>query len=318
MAGNNPGRTDLSMASTALGGAPARGVDLAESYRYCRRVSRGAASNFYWSFRLLPRQKRDAMYALYAFARQTDDLGDREGDVHARRESLQAWRGTLEEALAGKPRGTLWPALADAVARFKIDHRHLFDLIDGVAMDVDWQGFERFADLRKYCYRVATSVGLACLSIWGYRDERAMTLADSCGTALQLTNILRDLPEDAARGRVYLPREDLRQFDCTEQDVLDGVVDERAIRLVRFEVDRARSLFREAESILPFLYADGRRACWLMLATYRTLLDQIDREPGRIWQRRPRLTKRKKIQLALRLLVSGGCRLPRNEGNGSR
>ncbi len=183
------------------------------SYAFCRRLARRSGSNFYPCFLLLGREKRRGMDALYAFMRHTDDLGDNEEPPDARRKALSHWRLSLDETLRseGVPiNHPLMPALADTVRRFQIPRQCLCDVVDGVEMDLQGRQYETFEDLAVYCRRVASAVGIACVHVWGFRDERALEPADKCGLAFQLTNILRDLKEDADHGRVYLPLEDFR------------------------------------------------------------------------------------------------------------
>ena len=178
---------------------------IAESYRYCELIARREARNFYYGFRLLPRDHRRSMCALYAFMRQTDDLADAPGTAFEKRTALASWRVQLTDALCGKmDKQPLWPALADTVRRHAIPLPYLNAVIDGVEMDIEPRPFRSFDELHRYCYHVASAVGLCCLSIWGYRSDggRAERLAEACGVALQLTNILRDVREDALAGRV--------------------------------------------------------------------------------------------------------------------
>jgi len=279
---------------------------LEKSYRYCQQQSRGSASSFYWSFRLLPVVKRKAMCALYAYSRHTDDLGDSDEPSESRRQALTDWRSSLERALAGQCDGLLWPALVDATTRYRIPHEYLFAILDGVAMDIDPCRYESFDDLRRYCYHVASAVGLACIHIWGFHDRRACALAEECGVALQMTNILRDLEEDAKQGRVYLPQQDLQRFGYSEQELKRGVVDARFRKLMRFEIDRTEQLFFKAEPILQYLHVDGRRACAAMLATYRGLLGEIRRRDGDVFGRKVRLPKWRKLALFVAALANRG------------
>ena len=264
--------------------------ELANSYAHCRQIARQAASNFAWAFWLLPADQRRGMEALYAFARQTDDLADNSEPIpQERQQKLAAWRSELEAALAGNAIGPLWPALADTVKRFEIPPAYLRQIVAGVEMDLTHSGFETFADLRHYCLHVASAVGLACLAIWGCRDERAIGPATDCGIAFQLTNILRDLKEDRQLGRCYLPREDLARFP----DQLD---------LLRFEIARAEQLYDSAAETARYLPGPGRRMFRLMHATYRALLAEIQRDPLVVLHRRIRLSRPHKAWLAVRTL----------------
>ncbi|HEX7377696.1 MAG TPA: phytoene/squalene synthase family protein [Pirellulales bacterium] len=280
-------------------------TSLSTSYTACRRLARRSARNFYYSFLVLPREKRRAMCALYAFSRLTDDLGDNREPVATRRLALAAWRRSLDRGLRGDFDAPIFPALADTVARYQIPPRYLHELIDGVEMDLNDGHYQTFDELSGYCYKVASVVGLSCIHIWGFRDERAFTPAIQCGIAMQLTNILRDLQEDAACGRVYLPREDLERFGYTAHDLRGGIVDERFRDLMRFEVSRAEELYLAAAELADWLSPDGRAVFGAMTGIYRGLLDEIKRADGDVFGRRIRLTTWRKLRIAGRWLFAG-------------
>lgn len=293
--------------------------ELVRSYRHCRRLAHKAASTFARMFWMLPHDQRRAMEALYAFARHTDDLADGPEPVEEKRLRLIAWREEFERAVAdGSPHvpregsvtrsvtPTVLPALADTIERFHIPRDYLRQIIVGVEMDLDQDGFETWVDLRHYCLHVASAVGLACLPIWGCTDEEAIEPATDCGIAFQLTNILRDLKEDADRGRMYLPREDLARFGCGP--VLpagdDATACERWLEIVRFQTQRAAGLYDSATTTQRFLAGSGRRMFRLMHATYRALLAKIDRDPLSVLSRRLRVSRPQKAWIALRTLVT--------------
>ncbi|MEX2173884.1 MAG: squalene/phytoene synthase family protein [Pirellulaceae bacterium] len=278
--------------------------ELADSYRHCRLVARRAASNFAWAFRLLPAEQRRSMEALYAFARQSDDLADGPEPASEKQRRLSAWREQLNEALAGRPPGRILPALTDTVARHQIPGDYLRQIVTGVEMDLDHQGYETFAELRHYCERVASAVGLACLSIWDCKDERANAPATDCGIAFQLTNILRDLCEDARLGRCYLPREDLARLECNANEILAGQNQEAWQRQVLFQCARARQLYASAAATEKYLRGSGRRMFRLMHATYFALLAKIEREPAAVLTRRLRVSRPQKVWIAVRTLVT--------------
>jgi phytoene synthase len=277
--------------------------NLRESYAHCRQIAKNSASSFYYSFMLLPKRKRMAMCALYAFLRRTDDLGDSSHPAAERRQGLQDWRAALTRSLAGDHHDPLFPALADTVHSFGIPPQYLSDVIDGVEMDLEPVAYETFEHLEQYCQRVASAVGLACLRIWGVRSDRAEQPARRCGMAFQLTNILRDLKEDAACNRVYLPREDLARFDYSPEDLRAGVRDDRFRALMWFEIERTERLYDEARVLEPWLESDGRRVFGSMLAVYRALLEEIKRLDGDVFSTRIRLSRWKKMSIASRFLL---------------
>ncbi len=267
---------------------------LRQSYRHCGRFALRASSSFYWSFWLLPRAKRRAMYALYSFARRTDDLSDSDQPADARRRQLAQWRAALARSLDGACDDPLLPAVADTVQRFNIPRAYLFDVIDGVEMDLDIRRYETFDELKSYCYRVASAVGLACLHVWGFTSDAAIEPATQCGLAFQLTNILRDIREDAQRQRIYLPLDDLRRFDYEEDDLLNGLANDQFEQVVQYEIARAEQLYRGAARLEQYLHPDGRRAFNLMSLTYLRLLAEIKQRRRQLLGGRVRLSYRQK------------------------
>jgi phytoene synthase len=275
-------------------------LTLAESYAYCERLARREAGNFYHAFRLLPRPQRRAMCALYAFMRITDDLSDGQQPVPEKRALLDDWQRQLDLAVAGNYTHQLHAAFHDTVATYAIPSQYLIDVLDGVCMDLEPVRFETFADLYPYCYRVASAVGLACIHIWGFERPEAKAHAEAAGIAFQLTNILRDLAEDAGRGRVYLPREDLKRFGYTEEQLGRGERNDAFRQLMRFEAERARSYYEAAESLPGLLKPAGRAVCLVMARTYRGLLEKIERREYDVFSGRVRLSRWYKTWLALR------------------
>jgi phytoene synthase len=274
------------------------------SYAHCRQLTRRTASNFYYSFIVLPRAKRRAMCALYAFARMTDDLGDNALPVGERRAALAGWRKSLDKALAGEFDAPIFPALADTVCRYRLPPEHLRALIDGVEMDLAHQGFETFDELGDYCCKVASAVGLCCIHIWGFTSPAALEPALKCGIAFQLTNILRDLKEDAALGRIYLPREDLRRFGYSADDLRAEIGDERFKQLMRFEIERTEGLYQDASELQRWLEPDGKAVYGIMSGIYRGLLDEIKRLDGDVFSHRVRLSAWRKLRIAGRWMLS--------------
>jgi len=276
--------------------------NLAASHAYCEQLAHRQAGNFYHAFRLLPTDQRRAMCALYSFMRVADDLTDEAGPTEEKRTALESWRRQLREALAGCYSHPLHAAFHHTVERYGIPPIYLEAVLDGVGMDLDTERYETFADLYRYCYRVASAVGLACIHIWGCSAPRAAPLAEAAGIAFQLTNILRDLGEDAARGRVYLPREDLLRFGYSEEQLGRGVRDDHFTELMRFQVTRANSYYDAALPLAELLQPPGRAVFLVMLRTYRGLLDEIVRRHYDVFSTRVRLSRLRKLWLAARVL----------------
>lgn len=275
-----------------------------QSYQYCIRVARSRARNFYYSFVLLSSQQRKAMCAIYAFMRHCDDLSDEPG---ASRAALEAWRAELDEALAGRlPSHPLWPALHHTVRRFGIPHEYLREMIEGVSSDLEPRRIQTFDELYHYCYQVASVVGLTVVHIFGFDTESALPLAEKCGVAFQLTNILRDLSEDAARGRIYLPAEDLCRFGVTEDDLRAGRRTPEFLRLMQFEAARARSYYDESQPLLDLIHPRSRPSLWALIHIYSSLLERIERTGYDVFTRRIRLSALEKSRIILRALWGHG------------
>jgi phytoene synthase len=297
-----------------------------EAYRLCESITRAQAANFYYGIRLLPQDRRRAMCAVYAFARRIDDIGDGalENAEKLRRLDIEA------RALAGlsghEPRSVadadpVMVALADAYVHFSLPPEALGELIEGVRMDVTGTTYESFDELLLYCRRVAGTIGQLCLAIFHSRDpELAAGHAEDLGVAMQLTNILRDMREDAENGRVYLPTEDLRRFDVIaageERDAptvlaslacVEGKDEADALdALVRFEADRARQWFRRGMQLTPLLDRRSAACVLAMTGIYRRLLDRIEAHPAQALRERMSLPAREKALVAVRSMLGGG------------
>ena len=272
---------------------------LAMAYSVCRGITRSAAKNFYYGFLVLPRRKREALCAVYAFMRQCDDIADDPTlALDDRRQKLDAWLDSLHRVQQGEPTDhPVLLALQDAQQRYRIPAGLLDELALGTAMDVEAGPVEApapgqeaadpnstpaltvqyrtFEDLRMYCYRVASVVGLVCIHVFGYRDPEAEDLAERCGLAFQLTNIIRDVKEDAAVGRVYLPQEDLAKFGLSASQLL-ATPDPALFRpLLRLEADRAREFYHAGEQLIPYIAEDSQPGLWVLVNIYRSLLEKI-------------------------------------------
>lgn len=254
---------------------------LNESREICAEIARNSGSNFYRSFWLLGKEKREGMLALYAFSRVTDDLGDSDEPLETRRQQLIDWRNELEQAVAGEPASGVMPAVYHTIQQFGVSAGDLHDLIDGVEMDLDTFRYETFAELEVYCHRVATSVGKASLAIWGDNQQTSPELAGYCGLALQLTNILRDIQEDWQRDRIYLPQQEMARFGVTEQQLQSKTTSDGYFEFMKFQCDRAEDYFRKFQPMAKNLPADGQRVLRVMTGVYFQLLQKIKRNPAR-------------------------------------
>ncbi len=243
-----------------------------ESYTWCESVARSQAKNFYYSFLLLSKPQRQAMCAIYAFMRYCDDLSDDDG-IPDRPAAIARWRSDLESALAGSQADhAVWPAFIDAVTRYKIPHPYFFDMIDGVSSDLEPRRIQSFEELYDYCYHVASVVGLTIIHIFGFESQEALGLAERCGIAFQLTNILRDVREDAAKDRVYLPAEDFGRFKVSSETFEPR---ERFLQLMRFEAQRARDYYEESAPLVGLIDARSRASLRALIGIYSRLLDRI-------------------------------------------
>jgi len=277
---------------------------LEADYARCAQVTREASSNFYYAFMLLPADRRRALYAVYAFCRFVDDIAD-EDSIRDPAALLARWREELERVFKGEPTRPVSRALADSARRFKIPRELFEEIINGVEMDLSLKRYQSWEELRPYCYRVASALGLICIEIFGYRNPSAKLYAENLGLALQLTNILRDVGEDAARGRIYLPLEDLARFNVSEDEILGGVYSPNFVSLMDFEAKRARELYAKAQSAL----APEDRATLLtaeaMRLIYAALLERIIKSNYRVLDRRHSLSAPHKLYLVGRAWAVG-------------
>jgi phytoene synthase len=274
------------------------GIDLQRAYAECRAIAKSKAKNFYYAFAALPEPRRNAICAIYAFMRRADDLADDESIPREERPGrLDAWAGAWRDACkSGNSADPVFVAVRDATERFSIPLRLLDELVAGVAMDLKPVSREApdtyptFADLYGYCYRVASVVGLVCIRIFGYQDSRAEKLAEETGIAFQLTNILRDVTEDAGRNRIYLPLEDLRAHGVSLESLLrrapgaPPTANERA--LLADIAGRAEEYYRSARMLLPLLNKESRPAMWVLFSIYHRLLERIRRADYDVFSRR--------------------------------
>jgi 15-cis-phytoene synthase len=278
-------------------------MTIEESYAFCERVARTQAKNFYYSFLLLSRPQRQAMCAIYAFMRYCDDLSDADG-VGDRAGAIARWQADLDAALAGAaPENPVWPALSDAVARYRIPHEYFRDMIRGVSSDLEPRQIQTFQELYDYCYHVASVVGLTIIHIFGFNDPRALELAERCGVAFQLTNILRDVREDAEHGRVYLPAEDLDRFGVDPKELAGGALSPALRSLLAFEAERARAYYQEAQPLTNLVDSRSRASLRALIAIYSRLLERISNSGYEVLRERVRVPAWEKIWILARCAI---------------
>ena len=279
--------------------------DLASAFDYCREVCRRRARNFYYGLKISPEPERSAIYTVYAWMRYADDLAD-EGQAGPRDEQIrkiETFRGETLSALEGKPPAgnRLWIALADVSSRFQLPTQPFHDTLNGQLDDLNRIEYATYADLERYCRRVASTVGLLCIEIWGYHNVRAPQLAVDRGVAFQLTNILRDFKQDYDGGRVYLPRDEFARFELTPRELRDWSAPSACRQLMQFQVDRALRLYEQTETLDAMISERCRPTMWAMTEIYRQLLRKIARNPSRIVSsRRVRLSSFRKASIAMR------------------
>lgn len=276
-------------------------MSIAESYAWCIRIARSQAKNFYYSFLLLDADRRRAMCAIYAFMRYCDDLSDQEG-VADRPAAIARWRADLAAALEGRAgEHPLWPAFIDTVARYRIPHRYFFEMIEGVSSDLEPRRVRTFEELYGYCYHVASVVGLTIIHVFGFDSPDALALAEKCGIAFQLTNILRDVREDAEKNRVYLPAEDFERFGVSPATFLPR---EKFLALMEFEARRARDYYRQSAPLVDLVYPDSRASLRALIGIYSRLLDRIAAANYDVLARRMRVPTWEKMWILVRCRLS--------------
>jgi phytoene synthase len=282
-------------------------LQMRTAYSVCRQIARKSAKNFYYGFMLLPRRKRNALCAVYAFMRHADDLADDPGMTpRERHEKLETYIESYHRAVeVGRTDDPVFMALSDSQQRYLIPMELLDQLVAGTEMDVrdDPAGtgalvvYQTFEELYSYCYHVASVVGLVCIRIFGYRDQAAERLAEHLGIAFQLTNILRDVKEDAAMRRIYVPMEELEHYGVTAEELGSGVPMEKLRPLLEYQARRAREYYQSAEKLLPMVEEVSRPALWTMVEIYRGILDRIEQRNYDVYTERVRLTVGEKLKV---------------------
>ena len=271
---------------------------------YCQQKAAASGSSFYYSFLFLPAERRRAITALYAFCREVDDVVDDGPDPQLAATRLAWWRAELANLFAGRPQHPVTRALLPFLDKYSISGERLSEIVEGMEMDLRQSRYLDWPALETYCYRVAGVVGLLAAGIFGYRDERTPEYARQLGIAFQLTNIIRDVGEDARKNRIYLPMEDLKRFGVPAADLLQAKPSPAFQALMRFEAERARSYYREAMAALPAVDRRAQRPGLVMAAIYRTLLAEIERDGFRVLSQRTSLTPLRKLWIAWRTWIS--------------
>ena len=266
--------------------------------QYCEQKTTDSGSSFHYSFMFLEPDARQAMTILYAFCREVDDVVDECSDPGVARTKLAWWRDEIARAFAGEPQHPVTKALQTAIARYNLPQEHFLEIIDGMEMDLNHNAYRTFKELSLYCYRAASVVGLMAAEIFGYQDRRTLKYAHDLGMAFQLTNILRDVGEDARRGRVYIPEEDMLRFKVSRDDILHGQLDDNMRALLAFQAERANHYYRQAFSHLPDDDRYRQRSGLIMAAVYQALLKAIADADYQVFEQRVNLSPTRKIWIA--------------------
>ena len=265
---------------------------------YCQDKAAKSGSSFYYSFMFLPAERRQAITALYAFCREVDDVVDECHDLSLAQTKLEWWRQEIGRVYNGRPTHPVGLALKDVIKGFRLPQEQLLEIIDGMAMDLSQTRYLDFKGLQLYCYRVASVVGLLAAEIFGHQDRQTLKYAHDLGLAFQLTNIIRDVGEDARRGRIYLPIEDLQRFNVPAKDLLEARYSDAFRELMAFQAERAEKFYDQAFAQLPAIDRKAQRPGLVMAAIYRTLLREIARDGFMVLDRRTSLTPLRKVWLA--------------------
>jgi 15-cis-phytoene synthase len=267
---------------------------------YCNKKAASSGSSFYYSFLFLTPDRRRAITALYAFCREVDDVVDETADAQIARTKLAWWRDEVANLFAGKPQHPVTRALEPAIGPFGITSLRLNEIIDGMQMDLDQSRYLDFKALESYCYHVASVVGLLAAGIFGYRNPRTLEYAKTLGLAFQLTNIIRDVGDDARRNRIYLPMDELKRFEVPASDILNARYSDNFTRLMQFQAERARAYYASAAQALPSEDRRDQRAGLIMAAIYRTVLDEVAADGFKVLTQRTSLTPMRKLWIAVR------------------
>ncbi len=272
---------------------------------YCQQKAASSGSSFYYSFMFLPPNRRRAITALYAFCREVDDVVDECQDLQIASTKLAWWRQEVAKLYSGKPEHPVTQALVPVIAEFSVPQEQLLEIIDGMEMDLQQSRYLDFKALSLYCYRVASVVGLLAAEIFGFQDRKTLKYAHDLGMAFQLTNIIRDVGEDARRGRVYLPMDELKRFEVPVADILNARHSDNFRKLMELQIERAEQFYAQAMSMLPAVDRKTQRPGLVMAAIYRTLLEEIKNDGCLVLNQRTSLTPVRKLWTAWRTWIKG-------------
>jgi phytoene synthase len=271
---------------------------------YCEQKAAASGSSFYYSFRFLTPERRRAITAVYAFCREVDDVVDETHDPEIAARQLDWWRGEVENIYSGTPEHPVGQALKPVTENFRLPQEQFLEIIDGMQMDLEQARYADFKALQLYCYRVASVVGLIAAEIFGYTDRQTLKYAHDLGIAFQLTNIIRDVGEDARRGRIYLPMAELEQFNVPAKDILEARDSENFQRLMAFQIERAQKYYDQALALLPKVDRKSQRAGLIMAAIYRETLREVQADGCKVLSQRISLTPLRKLWLAVKAWIT--------------
>lgn len=266
--------------------------------QYCEQKAASSGSSFYFSFLFLDADEKQAMTTLYAYCREIDDVVDECSDPGVARTKLAWWRDEIARTFAGSPQHPVGKALQHTIARYNLPREYFLEIIDGMEMDLDYNAYRTFKELSLYCYRAAAVVGLMAAEVFGYEDRRTLKYAHDLGMAFQLTNILRDVAEDARRGRVYIPEEDLERFKVSRDDIMHGRLDDNMRELLKFEGERAKHYYQQAFDHLPDGDRYRQRSGLIMAAVYQALITAIEDSGYQVFAQRINLSPPRKMYIA--------------------
>ena len=277
-------------------------LDLA--YKHCQRIAKKRASNFYYAFLTLPLKKRKAIFATYAFCRICDDIADGDLPNERKKTLLDDTRLLLSESRIGNVANPVFTALSATAINFNIPNQYFVDIIDGVEMDLTWTQFHNFEELKTYCLRVASAVGLICIEVFGYCEPKAKEYAVDMGLAMQLTNIMRDIKEDVSRGRIYIPLDELTSFGYSTEEMTNGIYNDAFRKLMSFQAERARSYFANGQHLIPMLTPRSQACVAMLHQVYAKLLDRIEATCFNVFDERISLSQPEKLYMMTKLWMT--------------